>query len=70
VINLSDVARKVSAFGKFLNEEAGSHIQQLVQNQAQEMRIATESLLQHASADGMFVIEMTYNYPDLVAPVA
>jgi hypothetical protein len=62
VINLSDMAMKVAAFGKFLNEEVGAHIQQQVQDKANELGVSTDGLLEHAAADGMIVVDMTYNY--------
>ena len=61
-INLSDMARKVAAFGEFLNQAVGSHIKAVVVARAQELGVSTDSLLEHAAADGMFIIEWTYNY--------
>ena len=66
-INLSDMARKVAAFGEFLNQAVGSHIKAVVVARAQELGVSTDSLLEHAAADGMFIIEWTYNY-DSPAP--
>ena len=63
-VNLSDMARKVAAFGKFLNEAVGTHIRQTVQEKAQELGLSADELMQHAAADGMFVVDMTYNSPD------
>ena len=60
-VNLSDMARKVAAFGKFLNEEVGAHIKQSVEDKAQELGPSSAELMQHAAADGMFVIDMTYS---------
>jgi hypothetical protein len=67
MINLSDMARKVAAFGKFMNEAVGAHIKQSVEEKAQELGLDAADLLQHAAADGMFVVDMTYNY-DAEAP--
>ncbi len=58
------MARRVAAFGKFLNEAVGKHIHEMVQEKAQELGLSADELLQHAAADGMFVIDMTYNNPD------
>jgi hypothetical protein len=59
-LNLSDMARKVAAFGKFLNDSVGAHIKQSVEDKAQELGLSSAELMQHAAADGMFVIDMTY----------
>jgi hypothetical protein len=69
VVNLSDMARKVAAFGKFMNDSVGAHIKQSVEDKAQELGLSSAELMQHAAADALFVIDMTYG-PLAEAPAA